>query len=579
MSDNDSDSSFDNYLFADTHSYKLSNKSSKSIHARNKNNVSRTVHKNRPKNLKNICINVNSPISNGLLSPIVTHTDTPISTNNSQIGYKIKSYHTYQTRESSLLDHEDEYDPPRGSLQLTPHPRSNGSNHNNHAHNIGIKNTISSPIVNGQIICSIVEEEDMNNNDESGCEIDSEYINNYLNQNHSNKSHANNTPFSIQRDRSRSIAIHDMEPIEPSNIWTDTDSISTMNTVPSTMNTMHTMTDITIAYRPKNTKKRKVLSQHLTLSDIKNKKSHEHNGSSSYFFPSPKTMYQELHGHTHGHNGHINKPKLSLATYSSDTDEGSIIPIKPSPNSSINSSINSSNSLNSIDTSNTNTLNTMDTSINSYNSLNSIDTFDSNYSYKYDKYANNNTGRNVKIIRRKKKNNQYRRKIHKSKYPLDFEPKLKMLSEMDTLSTSRSHSDDMTDMTDMTDDNNNNDQQHTRGSNNDGTLHVLSSYNNDQRSSNNDTMHVLSSYIPCDISDSADLAYQEYIGTEYGVNTNGESYRQSTESYRQSNISNISSSNDNSNDHDNYYSNVDYDYYNNNSNHSNNNNNNNNNNN
>ncbi len=107
MSDNDSDSSFDNYLFADTHSYKLSNKSNKSIHARNKNNVSITVHKNRPKNLKNICIN--SPIS-----PIVTHTDTPISTNNSQIGYKIKSYHTYQTRESSLLDHEDEYDPPRG---------------------------------------------------------------------------------------------------------------------------------------------------------------------------------------------------------------------------------------------------------------------------------------------------------------------------------------------------------------------------------------------------------------------------------------------------------------------------------
>ncbi len=61
-------------------------------------------------------------------------------------------------------------------------------------------------------------------------------INNYLNQNHSNKSHAhndrnNNGPFSIQIDRSRRIIVHDIEPIEPSNIWNDNDSISTMNTM------------------------------------------------------------------------------------------------------------------------------------------------------------------------------------------------------------------------------------------------------------------------------------------------------------------------------------------------------------
>ncbi len=61
---NDSDSSFDNYLFA----YTLSNKSNKSIHARNKLMVLSSM------------------------STHTAHTDTPISTNTSQIGYKIISY-------------------------------------------------------------------------------------------------------------------------------------------------------------------------------------------------------------------------------------------------------------------------------------------------------------------------------------------------------------------------------------------------------------------------------------------------------------------------------------------------------
>merc|ERR1712154_212374 len=85
---------------------------------------------------------------------------------------KRKSCQTPKSIQSSLIDHEDEYDPPRPSLHSTNTIPANLNNINNASHPLfGCEDSQNSQTLvkcEGQIICTVVEED---NDDESGLDV------------------------------------------------------------------------------------------------------------------------------------------------------------------------------------------------------------------------------------------------------------------------------------------------------------------------------------------------------------------------------------------------------------------------